>query len=389
MNTQLKNGVLTVFTESRIDTANAPTVEGELMSLVEKQPHDKFVIDAQALTYISSSGLRVMLRLAKKEPGLEIINVCPEVYEIFNMTGFTEILKIRKAFKCLSVEGCPVIGAGAKGTVYRFDPETVVKVYKDPDSLPYIMRERELARRAFVLGIPTAISYDVVRVGNSYGSVFELLNARSFSQCIAEEPDKLASYAVRFARMLKGIHSIGITVEDVPNIKNTVYAWLNWDRDVLSPAEFAAVKTLVDSVPDTKTLLHGDFHTNNILEQNGEALLIDMDTLSFGHPVFELANVYIAYVGFGEVDPAVIENFMHLKYDVCTEFMKLFLREYFNTYDAELLSSVTDKIRLLSYVHLMSHTLRRGVKTETDAAVVKHSHQMIAELIKTVDTLEF
>ncbi len=58
-------------------------------------------------------------------------------------------------------------------------------------SIPLIKREQSRARMAFVKGIPTAISYDIVRVGSQYGSVFELLQARSFNDWAQEyEQDK-------------------------------------------------------------------------------------------------------------------------------------------------------------------------------------------------------
>ena len=62
------------------------------------------------------------------------------------------------------------------------DEETIVKEFHNADALENINRERELARTAFVLGIPTAISYDVVRLENGgYGAVYELLNAKSYA----------------------------------------------------------------------------------------------------------------------------------------------------------------------------------------------------------------
>ena len=120
-------------------------------------------MDSENLEYISSAGLRVILRLKKAEPSLKVINVSADVYEIFDITGFTEIITIEKAYRKLSVEGCEAIGKGANGTVYRLDPDTIIKVYHNADALADIHRERELARRAFVLGIPTAIPYDVVK----------------------------------------------------------------------------------------------------------------------------------------------------------------------------------------------------------------------------------
>ena len=150
----------------------------------------------------ASAGLRVILRLRKQEPELAIVNASPEVYEIFEMTGFTEMMPVSRAYRRVSVDGCEVIGQGANGKVYRLDPETIIKVYLNPNSLPDIHRERELARKAFVLGIPTAIPYDVVKVGDGYGSVFELLNAKSFGSLIAEHPEEMDKYVKMYVNLL-------------------------------------------------------------------------------------------------------------------------------------------------------------------------------------------
>ena len=80
----------------------------------------------------ASAGLRVILRLRKQEPELAIVNVSPEVYEIFEMTGFTEMMPVSRAYRRVSVDGCEVIGQGANGKVYRLDPETIIKVYLNP-----------------------------------------------------------------------------------------------------------------------------------------------------------------------------------------------------------------------------------------------------------------
>lgn len=60
-----------------------------------------------------------------------------------------------------------------------------------------------MAKMALILGLPTAISYDVVRVGDSYGSVFELLNARSFTKILIDEPDKMDWCVEEFVELLK------------------------------------------------------------------------------------------------------------------------------------------------------------------------------------------
>lgn len=390
MNFELKEKVLTIYLEGRIDSYNAETAEKELNDVRSANSYESIIFDAENLKYISSAGLRVVLRTRKAEPTLKIINACPDVYDIFEMTGFTEMIPVEKAFRRLSVDGCEAIGRGAKGVVYRYDPDTIIKVYKNPDSLPDIKNERVLARKAFVLGIPTAISYDVVKVGESYGSVFELLDAKSFSQLIAENPEKLDEYVKIYAELLKKIHTTQVKSDDMPDIKKTVFKWISADAPYLEAGQVEKLESLVRDVPDTLNMLHCDYHTNNIMMQNGEALLIDMDTLAHGHPVFELANVYITYVGFGEEKPSIVEKFIGLPYETAVLIWEKFLPEYLGTNDAEKIKETEDKIKLLSYTRLMRHTVRRGgADTDEGRKTIKLCAENIGRLLENISTLEF
>ena len=165
-------GLLTIYLDGRIDSNNAAETEQKIADIRAAQTHTAVAFDAEELEYLSSAGLRIILRTKKAEPALKITNVGLEVYEILDMTGFTEMMTVEKAYRKISIDGCEVIGEGANGKVYRVNDDTIVKVYINADSLEDIQRERELAKRAFVLGIPTAISYDVAKVGDCFGSVF-------------------------------------------------------------------------------------------------------------------------------------------------------------------------------------------------------------------------
>ena len=57
-------------------------------------------------------------------------------------TGFSELFHVTKALRRVSVEGCPIVGKGGQGTVYRLGDETIVKVYKPETSLADINHER-------------------------------------------------------------------------------------------------------------------------------------------------------------------------------------------------------------------------------------------------------
>ena len=203
---RINGDILYIELKGRVDASNAQEVEKKIFEIKEANQDKHTVIDADELEYISSAGLRVILRLKKADKNLAIINVSPEVYDVFDMTGFVEIVKIEKAYKKMSVEGCEFLAKGANGAVYRYNDETILKVYYGKDTLPEIEQERANARKAFVMGINTAIPYGIVRVGEEYGTVTELLNAVSVSNLIKRNPENLEEPVNHFVNMVKNIH---------------------------------------------------------------------------------------------------------------------------------------------------------------------------------------
>ena len=303
----------------RIDSNNAASLEKEVLAQLEGTGGAPVLLDAAGLEYISSAGLRMLLRIRKQHPDMKITGVSSEVYEILDMTGFTEMMQVEKAYRMVSIEGCEEIGRGANGTIYRIDRDNVVKVYNNADALADIQHEREVAKLALILGIPTAISYDVVRVGESYGSVFELLNARSFSKILAAEPEKLDWCVREYVALLKKIHGTLVPPGKLPDMKETALSWARFLQEYLPEEAGRKLLALVEEVPHDDHMLHGDYHTKNLELQNDEVLIIDMDTLAVGHPVFELASIYNAFVGYSELDHEVIKAFQGFDYQTGRE----------------------------------------------------------------------
>ena len=386
-----ENGdLLTIFLKGHIDSANAGDVEKEIEEARAQSSASDLLLDASELNYISSAGLRVILRLRKQMPDLSVINVSPEVYEIFDMTGFTEMINVQKAYRQISVEGCEVIGQGANGKVYRIDPDTIVKVYLNPDSLPEIHRERELARTAFVLGVPTAIPYDVVRVGEGYGSVFELLNADSFVKLLTKGKKSLDEVAKMSIDLLKLIHSTEVKPGSMPDMKAVALDWADFLKDYLPEDLYTKLHDLVAAVPEDHHMMHGDYHLKNVMLQNGESLLIDMDTLCYGHPVFELASMFNAYVGYGELDHDITLNFMGIPFETAKEFWDKSLKLYLDDADEETIRSVEEKAQIVGYTRIMRRRIRRnGFDTEEGRAEIENCKKHLAELLPKVDTLTF
>ena len=122
--------------------------------------------------------------------------------------------------------------------------------------------------------------------------------------------------------------------------------------------------------------------------QNGEPLLIDMDTLCMGHPIFELGSMYNAFIGFSEFDHQNIMDFMGYSFETSQKFWKMSLEQYLDTKDEAVCQSVAEKAMVIGYIRLLRRSLRRPNEAES-AARIARSKEMLEMLLNKVETLEF
>ena len=94
--TKTQNGTsLTIALEGRLDTMTAPELEKELNASLNDA--DTLTMDFANLAYISSAGLRVLLsahKVMSRKGGMKVVNVNEIVKEVFDVTGFADILSI-------------------------------------------------------------------------------------------------------------------------------------------------------------------------------------------------------------------------------------------------------------------------------------------------------
>ena len=90
-----KKNAETLALEGRLDTLTAPELEAEISAMFPTV--QTLTLDMEKLDYISSAGLRVILKTQKalkKKSGLKLIHVSDEVKEVFDITGFSDFLTI-------------------------------------------------------------------------------------------------------------------------------------------------------------------------------------------------------------------------------------------------------------------------------------------------------
>lgn len=337
-----EDGKCVFFLEGRISAENSDLLKKKLTELMEAQPDSEILLDARKLEYISSAGLRVFLGLMKKcGKKISIRNVSVGIYDILDMTGFTEIMNVERQMESISTKNCKFLGAGRSSNVYRLNSETIVKKYDPHVPIEKIRREMTLARKAFIYGISTAIPFDIVKADDSLGVVFELIApADTVGNTISAHMERFEELTKKYTALLKQLHHTKLEdKEKFPSIADTWMGWLEGMKPYYSEEEIKLMEEMLRGVPQRVTLVHCDYHENNVLVQNDELFLIDMADIGYGHPIFDLAG------GAFRAHTCLIPG-RGARYGLSVENMQVFwktvLRYYFETEDSGTLHQIQE-----------------------------------------------
>jgi len=302
---QAEGSDVTITFDGRLDTATSAEASAKISRELDKiGVIGSLTCDASRLEYISSSGLRILLSLARRYKGFRVTCVQSQVYDVLETTGFTKIMIVERAMRQLSVEGCRLIGIGGVGKVYRLDGDTIIKVFREGTTMEEVRREITMSKEAFVLGMPTAISFDIVKVAPSsenpaecFGLVYELLKAKTLSTYVKQHPSKLDACARKYADLLCGLHQIEVPAGGrIPSAVERERQQIEQIRRYFPEESIDMLLRIVDSIPAGNRLLHLDLQTKNVMIQDDELMLIDMGEVGYGHPLLDLGHAYSAMV---------------------------------------------------------------------------------------------
>ena len=375
MRFELNDNTLTLFLEGELNSYNAENVEKEIESVLAGKKFDKLNLDFANLRYISSAGLRIILKLKQQYNDVSVIETSLEVYDIFSMTGFTNIMTVKKALRRVYISGAQIVGEGYYSTVYRINKDTIIKVFNRVNDPDQIERELKLAKQAFMLGIPTAISFDIVKVDDKLGVCFEMLDCKSLKEMVIDNKDRIPEFLDKYAALLKQMNTTECFDPNIPNKKAEYLKKVEKIKQFLPEKSYLKAKKLIESVPERRTLIHGDCHFKNIMVQKDELLLIDMDTLSVGYPIFELGALYFAYRGFNEDEPDNSIKFFGIPEKEATALYEALILRYFGKDDP----AIKGKIRLVAHIQMLRWTTNNEPENKVRYENVK------ARLIEMLD----
>ena len=355
---KLENEALWVSLEGRLDTEASAKFEMEFAEISKSNPHSSLVIDASNLEYIASSGLRIMLKMVKTEKNFKIENVVPAVYSVFEVTGFSKIIQMSKALRKIDLEKCEKIGAGGNGAVYRVSEDEIVKVNYNPDTYKGLDKELAKAKEAFLLGIPTAISFDLVDCGGGKkGVVYEAIKSSTLGESIQKDPSRMEELTERYIEQLNLLHSVHTDNPVFGSAKASYCKQVEDASKFLTAEEGELMKLILEALPEGDRLVHCDAHPKNIMIQNGEMLWIDMEGMSVGHPIYDLISIAVILNGMRTEEMTI--GICGMDNATVALFKNCFIRKYFKTEDPEMIQrygAMLDGLRLIRAVFAIGFT---------------------------------
>jgi uncharacterized protein (TIGR02172 family) len=382
MRYEIRREALVIYFEGEINSFNADNIEKEAREILDKEEFKALVLDFASVRYISSAGLRIVLKFKQQYKEVSIEECSLEVYDILSMTGFTNMLPVKKALKRLYVSGAKVIGEGFFSTVYRIDKDTIVKVFNRTSDPDQIERELAMSKQAFVLGIPTAISYDIVRVDDKLGVRFEMLDCMSLKNAFLEYPDKYDELVDKYVALLKKINTTDTNNNPVfPDMREFFFEKLSYIKHFVDHDHYEKMKALLSQIPTRSTFVHGDCHFKNIMVQGDEFLLIDMDTLSKGHPIFELALIRAPYVAFEADAPGNSEKFLGVTAEFAQKLYNDLVERYFGTNR----QTIKDTLEIICSIHMLYWNV---INTPDNEARMKGNKERLYALLDKYDELD-
>ena len=133
---------------------------------------------------------------------------------------------MESVMKEMSIDNMDLIAQGGMGKIYRINDEQILKVFNNI-SLEELNKQKTSAVEVFKAMVPTAISFETVKVGDKYGIIYEFLNATSAGKAIADHPEKIGEIGKKMGFLLKELHEAPIENRLFEYMNDRAASWID------------------------------------------------------------------------------------------------------------------------------------------------------------------
>lgn len=264
-----------------ITSDTADKVEADLFNRFAPNSDKDIILDASELNYISSAGLRLLLKFRKLTINrITVANVNDAVIEILETTGFDSFFEIKPVTGAVASDIC--LYSDEDIIIYPAEDETVLLICDRFSELPDAERALITAREMQKNKLPAIISYKIMTKDLAYGVETETFEYESLKDCEADMPV--------FAGLLRALHDKkpDTVAASCTDIKAEWFSKLNEHKDRLSAPDYEDLYRIIDSIPSRTNFIHGLASPKNTVRINDGFAFINLQRGGYGHPIFDL-----------------------------------------------------------------------------------------------------
>ena len=187
------------------------------------------------------------------------------------------------------------VGEGGNGKTYvnPAAPDLILKVNNERlSSFEAVKHEYDVSKAVESLGLSTPKMYDMVRVGDAYGTISQLIkDKKSLSRICHDEPERTEEMARLLAQKGKELFATPCKTDFFPSRKEQVL-WAIDHATFVSRKNRALIRAFAESIPENGHCIHGDFQTGNIIQAGDKYYWIDLDRFAHGDPMFDIGHLF-------------------------------------------------------------------------------------------------
>lgn len=327
-----------------INDDNYETFNKCVLSMHKINSNLKIVINFDDVEMITYKVVDVLKSFKNSNIDFKLINTSKEVNTILYLLDMIDICEDKKMYS-ISTEGCKVLGKGFHSEVYRLDDERIAKVYYEAPSIDMAIRERMIAKQAFIKGVPTEISFQLCEAENRPGLLYELIDAKTLLSTLSDNPDDIDKYIKEYVELVKSMHKYdGAGISGIYNKKEAFAFESSVVLKYLPEDCKSKLENIKNIIPDSNMLVHGDPHPANIMLTKRGMIFIDLSDMGIGDEKFDLMYLYRTLILFNQLPDSTYA--LDLKNS--EKLWNSFIEEYYKGKDKEYIEKELKIIRILA-----------------------------------------
>lgn len=251
-----------------------------------------------------------------------------------------------KEIKNIDLTQWQQVGEGANGKTYVARPQAapqcgytdganagvILKVSNSHlSTLEAVRKEFDVSRAVHALGLATPEMKEIVRVGNAYGTISELIKPkRSLGRICCDNPERTEEMATLLCTRGKELFATPCDTGFFPSRKAQLLQALGRVQFV-GRKTLSTLETFAQRIPDATTCLHGDFQMGNLILSGERHYWIDLDRFGYGDPMFDVGHLYMLCNVYSSMK--YVQGLFHVTRDQFHRFWDAFARAYTGSAD--------------------------------------------------------